>query len=401
MTLIAALSLLLIGAHLLGRIAERFGQPALLGQMLAGIALGPSLLGWVHAAPSLAAVADIAVLFVVVSAGLEMRMQHVLDTFRGRGTFALLLGFLIPAATAGAFAYAMNLELVPALVVTLCVSVTALPVALRILGGFGMLNTNIARVAISGALLSDVIVLLALGVAMAMSTGQQLNANGLFATLAIAIAKLGVLLAVVGACHFACLKLTASSVVGRNAASQPSVDSVLVLTVVFMFALGAVSELLGFHFAIGVFLAALMITRDLISDVRFESLSRTCELMTVSLFGPIFLAYQGIQFEIGSLSNAVLVAGLIGVAIVSKFVGGYAAARLQQMTSRDSWGVAIIMNARGVMEMVVASIAYRAGLVDQELFSALLLMGLVTTVITPWMLKRWLGSASATASAPP
>jgi Kef-type K+ transport system membrane component KefB len=389
MTLIAALSLLLIGAHLLGRIAERFGQPALLGQMLAGIALGPSLLGWIHADAPLAAVADIAALFVVVSAGLEMRMQHVLESFRGRGAFALIFGFLVPAVAGGVFAYAIDLERVPALVVALCVSVTALPVALRILGSFGMLNTNIARVAISGALLSDVIVLLALGVAMA--SGQPAEANGMLATLAIAVVKLGVLLTLVGACHFLCSKLSARSSGKRSAAAQPSGDSVLVLTVVFMFALGAVSELLGFHFAIGVFLAALMVTRDLISDLRFESLSRTCELMTASLFGPIFLAYQGIQFEIGALSDAVLVVGLIAVAIVSKLVGGYAAARLQQMTSRDSWGVAIVMNARGVMEMVVASIAFRAGLIDQGLFSALLLMGLVTTVITPWMLKRWLG----------
>jgi Kef-type K+ transport system membrane component KefB len=389
MTLIASLSLLLIVAHALGRVAERFAQPALLGQMLAGIGLGPSLLGWVHVTPSLGAIADLSVLFVAVTAGLEMRMQHVLETFRGRGTFALLLGFMIPAAAAGLFAHFIGLGLIPGIVATLCVSVTALPVALRILGGFGLLNTRVAQVAISGALLSDVIVLLVLGVTIAVAMPEH---GSLPLAAGAAIAKLGVLLTVVGVCHFFCLRLSRRGASTAAQTTQPSVDTVLVLTLVFMFGLGAVAELLGFHFVIGVFLAALMVTRDLISDGRFESLERTCELVTVSLFGPLFLAYQGIQFELGALSNVALVGGLIAVAIVSKLIGGYASARLKQLPHSDATGVAIIMNARGVMEMVVASIAYRAGLVDQQLFSALLTMGVITTVITPFLLKRWLST---------
>ena len=388
MTLITSMSLLLVFAHLLGRIAERLGQPVLLGQMLAGIVLGPSLLTWVKPGPGLAAIADLSVLFVVITAGLEMRMQHVLETFRGKGTFALMLGFMIPAFAAAVFSLAIGLTLIPAIVVTLCISVTALPVALRILNGFGMLNTCVARVAISSALLSDVIVMMVLGITMAMSLPQQ--TNNLLLTASLAIAKLGVLLVVVGVCYFICIKLSARGVWRQTTANQPSVDAVLVLTLVFMLALCAVAELLGFHFVIGVFLAALMITRDLISDARFESMERTFELMTVSLFGPLFLSFQGIQFELGALNNYTLVFGLILVAIASKLIGGYAAARMKRLPHHEASGVAIIMNARGVMEMVVASIAYQAGFVDQELFSALLVVGTVTTVITPFMLKRWL-----------
>jgi Kef-type K+ transport system membrane component KefB len=386
MSLIVGLSLMLIGAHVLGRLAEYFRQPALVGQMLAGIFLGPSVLGWVHAAPSLAAISDLSVLFVVVTAGLEMRIQHVLDVFRGKGSFALLLGFAIPAAAAGAFAHAMGLALIPGLVVTLCLSVTALPVALRILSSFHMLDTRVARVAIAGALLSDVIVLMILGIVLSLDNPAP---GGWVPTVGLSIAKLGALIVLVGICHFICLRLSALRAKrALDTVSQPA-DTVLIVTLVFMLALGALSELLGFHFAIGVFLAALMITRDLISDVRFESLTRTCELMTLSLFGPLFLAYQGIQFELGALDDALFVVGLILVAIASKLLAGYAAARLNKLPHQEALGVAAIMNARGVMEMVVASIAYRAGLVDQGLFSALLLMGIVTTVITPLLLNWW------------
>jgi len=393
MSLIAGLSLMLIGAHLLGRLAERLRQPALVGHMLAGIILGPSLLGWMQAGPSFAAISDLSVLFVVVTAGLEMRMQHVLDVFRGKGAFALLLGFAIPATAAAVFAYAMGLALIPGLVVTLCLSVTALPVALRILSSFGMLDTRIARVAIASALLSDVIVLMMLGIALSLSAPQ--SSGSWVPMVGISLAKLGALIALVGACHFICLRLSARrSVRAIETTSQPA-DTILILTLVFMLALGAASELLGFHFAIGVFFAALMITRDLISDARFENLERTCELMTASLFGPLFLAYQGIQFQLGTLNNGSLIVGLVLVAIASKLLGGYAMARLKKFPHQEALGVAAIMNARGVMEMVVASIAYRAGLVDQGLFSALLLVGIVTTVLTPLLLKQWLPRAKA------
>jgi Kef-type K+ transport system membrane component KefB len=385
---------MLIGAHLLGRLAERLRQPALVGHMLTGIILGPSVLSWVQAGPSFAAISDLSVLFVVITAGLEMRMQHVLDIFRGKGVLALMLGFAIPAAAAATFAYAMGLALIPGLVVTLCLSVTALPVALRILSSFNMLNTQIARIAIASALLSDVIVLMILGIALSVAAPHTVTEW--LPAVCMSIAKLGALIALVGACHFICLRLGAmGSARASEATRQPAVDTVLILTLVFMLALGALSEQLGFHFAIGVFFAALMITRDLISDARFENLERTCELMTVSLFGPLFLAYQGVQFQLGTLNNWSLVAGLVLVAIASKLLGGYATARLKKLPHQEALGVAAIMNARGVMEMVVASIAYRAGLVDQGLFSALLLVGIVTTVLTPLLLKQWLPRSKA------
>jgi len=376
---------MLIGAHLLGWVAERLRQPALVGHMLAGILLGPSVLNWIQAGPTFAAISDLSVVFVVVAAGLEMRMHHVLDAFRGRSSFALLVGFAISTAVAGAFAWLMGMALIPGLVVTLCLSVTALPVALRILSSFGMLDTSIARLAIASALLSDVIVLMVLGVVLSLvapSVGSWLPAAG------ISMGKLVALLACVGICHFACLRLSALRAARKVNSNYP--DTVLIATLLFTFAFGALSQLLGFHFVIGVFFAALMITRDLISDVHFEKLERTCEVITVSLFGPLFLAYQGIQFQLGALHNASLMVGLVLVAMASKLLGGYVMARMKNLPHREALGVAAIMNARGVMELVVASIAYHAGLVDQGLYSALLVVGMVTTVITPVLLRQWL-----------
>jgi Kef-type K+ transport system membrane component KefB len=112
--------------------------------------------------------------------------------------------------------------------------------------------------------------------------------------------------------------------------------------------------------------------------------------MTVSLFGPVFLAYQGIQFEISALNNGAFLLVLTLIAVGTKLIAGYIMARLKVLPHYEACGVAIVMNSRGVMEMVIASIAYRAGLVSQSLFSTLLIMGVIATVITPSMLRYWL-----------
>jgi Kef-type K+ transport system membrane component KefB len=393
MTLLASLCLLLACAHVLGWLAERCGQPALLGQMVAGILLGPSVLSWLKPGDGLEAIADLSVLFVVITAGLEMRMKHLLDAASGRGFIALSLGFLVPAVAASIFTYTLGLAFIPAVVVVLCTSVTALPVALRILSGFGLINTRVARVSIASSLMTDIVVVLVLGILIAVST--QKAGVPLSITIGTAILKLSLLLVIVGVCYYVCSRLSKRKPSWGAPSPRSREDRILILSVLFMVGFGVVSEGLGSNFIIGVFLAALLVTGDLISETRFRNLEQTCELMTVSLFGPLFLAYQGIQFEAGALKDEVFLLTLTSIAVVTKLIGGYMMARMKMLPRYEAYGVAIIMNSRGVMEMVIASIAYRAGLVSQSLFSTLLVVGVLATVITPSMLRYWLRDATS------
>lgn len=386
MALMTSIFVLLIAAHLLGRLCARVGLPMLAGHMLAGILIGPSLLSWIEPTPGLAAVSDVAVWFVVLTAGLEMRLQHVVDVFRGRGVGALLIGFLVPLCFGGAIAVAFSIAPVPAIVVALCMAVTALPIALQILSGFKMLSTQIARVSISGALLADVIVLMALGILIELTIADR--ASVWMTSAALAVAKLLALIAAIVAAHYACVRLMKRPRANASA-SVSETSAKLAFVMLFVLGLGALSETLGFHFAIGAFFAAMMISAELIGERPFERLEGTCEVLTASLFGPLFLAYQGMQFHLDSLSRPGFVVALIAAAIVSKLIGGYAVGRLKRMSSYDALGVGIVMNAHGVMELVVASIGLRAGLIDREVFSVLLAVGLVTTVLAPLMLKRW------------
>lgn len=393
MTLIQNLLLLLLCAHLLGQLAERLKQPALVGHMLAGILLGPFALHWIGANAALGALADLAVLFVVITAGLEMRMQQVLAVFRGRGALALLPGFLVPVALGYGFAVWNGSGWVSSVVVALCISVTALPVALRILSSFGMLETPVARLAISGALLSDVIVLLGLGV---LSSSSAADAP-LLRLAGLAGLKLCALIGLVIGGSYVCRGLIAATR-RRFAQHRKFHGSQLLVSLLFILSIAGISEFLGFHFAIGAFLASLMVSEQLNGTETAAQLRHSCEFMTDTLFGPLFLAYQGLQFTLASFAQPLFALGLIAVAIVSKLIGGYSSARLAKLSRQDAYGVAIIMNARGVMEMVIASIAYRTGLVDQNLYSTLLLMGMATTVCTPFLLRIWQKRAVAAAA---
>jgi len=397
--LMTGLFLLLAGAHLLGRLSVLLKQPALAGHMIAGILLGPSLLGWLTTNTSISAVSDIAVLFVVLTAGLEMRLQHVLDVFRGRGTVVMLIGFLVPAAAGLGVAVAFGLPPVPAIVVGICIAVTALPVALQILESFGLLHTPIGRVSIAGALLSDILVLMILGVIIGVAGSDHLRSiNG---SIALACAKLLGLVAILIAAQWLCKRLMRMrSTTGDGAGATGVSIANLSFVVLFVLGMGAVSELLGFHFAIGAFFAAMMIAPEVIGERSFDRLDDICKTLTASLFGPLFLACQGLQFQLQTLTHPSFVATLTLAAVVAKLLSGYVVGRLQRMDHHEACGVGIVMNARGVMELVIASIAFRAGVVDGEIFSALLAVGLVTTALTPLLLQRWQALRTPASSSP-
>jgi Kef-type K+ transport system membrane component KefB len=379
--------LLIAVAHVLGWLSRRLRQPALIGHMIAGVLLGPSILNQITSTPMLVTASDLALFFVVLAAGLELRIRDVSGLLRGNGIFVLLLGLFIPAAAAGVLVWLLQLPLVGALVIVLCISVTALPVALQILRAFNLLDTPMAKLAIVSAVLSDIIVLMGLSILMEMS--KQLDGAPLVVA-GRAVLELAALIALVIVAHFLCEYIASRHSARLNDTSR-RVHSIWtgVLAAFLSAGLGLASAKLGLHFAIGAFFGAMMITRDLMGDPHFERFERIVGAVTTALFAPLFLAFQGVKFDLQTLSNYGFLAAILSVAIVSKLIAGYVVGRLSRMSVHTSIGVGIVMNARGVMEMVVASIAYRAGLVDGAMFSALLLIGIVTSMLTPLLLARW------------
>ncbi|HEX2584513.1 MAG TPA: cation:proton antiporter [Steroidobacteraceae bacterium] len=381
MTVIQNICLLLISAYVLGLLAARLRQPELLGHMIAGIALGPALFGWVDASPALNAIADLAVLFVVISAGLEMRLHSVASVFKGNGLIALLPGFLVPAIAGGITAYAFHFSPMSTVVIALCTSVTALPVALRILSSFNLLSTRLAYVTIASGLLGDVAVLLTLGV---LSSAAKEDGN-VTQLLGVGLMKVAMLAAMILA------GVLISKAVYRRMALQPSrlASTQLSVGLVLILLFAIVCEAIGFTFVVGAFLGTLLVNEYHTDNHTPHPLRAHVDGLSTYVFAPLFLACQGTHFTVDAFTRPAFALTLLLVAIASKLIGGYWTGRWCGLPHHDARGVAIVMNARGVMEMVIASIAYRAGLVDESLFSTLLIIGVCTTVCTPLMLRHW------------
>jgi Kef-type K+ transport system membrane component KefB len=158
----------------------------------------------------------------------------------------------------------------------------------------------------------------------------------------------------------------------------------------------SVSEVLGFHFVIGAFFGALLLSHDLLGQRRFAQLQNTMESVSTGFLAPVFFASLGLQINLMSLKSFGFVTAVIVVGIVTKVVAGVVGGRLVGLPRADAWKIGAVLNGRGVMGIVVADIALQKGFIGEGLFATLILMSVVTTALTPLMIK----GATAAATEP-
>jgi Kef-type K+ transport system membrane component KefB len=165
-------------------------------------------------------------------------------------------------------------------------------------------------------------------------------------------------------------------------------ESLFAIFFVFILLFASLTEAVGLHFIIGSFLAAMMINKDLVGENNMKTFHRTTNGMAMGFLAPIFFAGIGLEFQFTSISNFGLLVAIIVVSFASKIVGGYVGGRFARLSHAKSVALGFGLNARGIMELVIANIAFSAGLIDVEIFSMLVIMGLLTTLVTPFLLKR-------------
>lgn len=398
MSLLTSLLVLIVIARLLGQIFQRFNQPAIVGEMLAGVLLGPSVLNLIKANAALSGISELAIFLVVLSAGLEMNFKDILNALRGRGVVIAVLGFIIPLTGGILVGTAFQLDVMRTVFLGLCVSITALPVTVRILQSFNLLDSDIARYSVATAIFNDVVALLALGAILNLPEHRSLQAVG------ISIISTSWKLVALGSFILGfnwVLKRVAERGVHVKKISERIVDllgneALFGILVLFVLAFGSISEALGFHFVIGAFFGALLIDRKYFFPSRYNELELTLRSVTEGFLAPVFFAYLGLEFNIGAMKSFGFVIIVLAVSIGSKILAGWLGGTLIRLSQAQSLGIGIILNGRGVMELVIANIAYERGFIGQDLFSTLVLMGVVTTMITPLLFRRWIMPQLAT-----
>jgi Kef-type K+ transport system membrane component KefB len=391
MPLLTSLLLLIVLARLFGRLFVKYGQPAIVGEMLAGVILGPSVFNIVQGTEALAGISELAIFLVVLSAGLEMNFKDVVDVMKGKGLVIALAGFIIPLIAGMSVGLAFGLAPTKLVFLGLCVSITALPVAVKMLESFNLLKTDIAKYSVATAIVNDVAALLALGVILNLPQEKSLFA--IATSVALVGSKLlvlaGLILGMNALLEYAQKKGIQFKRIPEKLVELFGSEALFGIVILFVLTFGSFSEALEFHFVIGAFFGALLIDKEFFFSSRYSELEHTLGSITNGFLGPVFFAYLGIEFNIMEVQSIGFILTVIIVSILSKIFAGWISGRSIGLNNKTSLSIGIILNGRGVMELVIASIAFKRGFIGQGLFSTLILMGVATTMITPLLYKKY------------
>ena len=391
MSLIEALLILLFLSRILGEIAERYGQSAMLAEILAGVLVGPSVLNYVHYTPEIKALADLGVLLLVFLTGMEMDLEGLWRAFRGRGAWVSLAGFVVPLALGIGVGLGFGLGSTRTIFVGLCIAITALPVSVRILMDMGKLQTEIGQKIVSAAVANDVASLLALGVILDVRGVG--TAKSLFTSIGLALAKVVIFMGAILVASRLIRRYTPKlrrtrPPMERLVARLKGKESMFAMAFLFVVAFAGLAEFLGLDFIVGAFFGAVLLTNAVLGRANFEEVHKTASNVTMGFLGPIFFAAIGLQFDASSLRDWRLALAVLFAAFAGKILGGFGGGRLAGMTSKQSWTLGMGLNGRGVMELVIANIGLADGFIGRQLFTILVLMAVVTTFFTPYLLKR-------------
>ena len=396
--ILLALAAVVIAGRLFGRIMIWIGQPPVIGEVLAGICLGPSLLGRIapeistyvlpgSVAPMLSVVAQVGVILYMFLVGLELSG----DLLRNRAHAAvatshasIVLPFVLGSALALYLYPRFSTSDVPftsfALFMGVAMSITAFPVLARILTDRGMSRTDLGVVALSCAAADDVTswCLLAFVVGVTQSTIES--------ALLVALLTLGFI-----ALMFIVVRPIVIRIVARADLRGPGREAVA-LTLVAVLLSALVTERIGVHAIFGAFLLGAIIPHD--SRLAHVMTEKMESLVTILLL-PAFFAFTGMRTEIGLVTGGTALAAtalIILIATAGKFGGTLVAARLTGMGWRHAASLGILMNTRGLMELIVLNIGLDLGVISPQLFTMMVLMALVTTIATTPILQ-WLHPA--------
>ena len=393
MPFIEALLLLLLVSRTIGEVAEHYGQLAMLGEIAAGVILGPSVLGVVHFTDEIRALADLGVLLLVFLAGMEMDLPRLWKSFRGRGVFVGIAGFVFPMLLGIIVGILFGLGPTRSIFIGLCIAITALPVSVRILMDLGKVQTEIGQKIISASVFNDVISLLILGVILDVKSKGGGAASAFlsmgFALLKTVMFMAGVVLVARVIKRYSPQRfLWSKNPFDRLLVKLKGKESAFAAVLLFVIAFASFSQALGLQFVVGAFFGSMLLTYEVLGRTKFQEVQKTASDVTMGFLGPVFFAAIGLEFDAASLRNWQLVVAILIVAFVGKICGGYLGGRLARLTADESWAIGIGLNGRGIMELVIANIALSNGFIGQRLFTTLVLMAVVTTFATPFLLKR-------------
>jgi Kef-type K+ transport system membrane component KefB len=391
--------ILMIGAaRLMNNALRRLGQPGVIGEILAGLLLGPSLLG--HFLPQLShavfgdkasapivIISQIGLILLMFQIGMDFEFGHLRNRRNSRGVVGIslasvgvpfCLGLLIGHVSAPILAPGID-PTVYSLFCGVGLAITAVPILGRILREFGLTRTDVGVVAISSAAVNDVI-----GWIMLAGVSAYAAASFSAAHMGMQIGGLLLLLAVL----WFVLRPFVNWLVARNPLRDGDVPANLMAVVIcLMLVLSICTYKLGIFAIFGGFAAGLLFHRH---EEFVTTWRRQVGRFVMVFFLPVFFTFTGLRTNVlglSTLGDLQWLAIVLAASILGKIIPVYLASRITGFDRHQSWVLGTLMNTRALMELIVLNIGYDLGFIPQKVFTMLVIMAVVTTIMTGPLLK--------------
>lgn len=377
--------IILVATRLLGEFSQRLRLPPLVGELAAGIIIGPYVLKLVTPDQSLNVISDLGVFFLMLLAGLQMDPREIRKAGL-RGGILAVIAFSLPYVGGFGIAALFGLGIVQSMFVGLLLSITAVPVSTIVLMQFGILETKLGNTVITAAVINDIFSLVVLSIVLQLHGANGAEVNIMETTINSVIK---ILLFIGGIFLVDILFRKANVWLQRRGTyffeklhTKEAAFGILLISTILVSVIAQV--VIGLHFIIGTFFSGLIVYKEIIRKENFERVYGIISAISFGFFAPIFFAVIGININIDSIANNLpFFIVLAIVAVITKVGGGYIGSRLTKFSKDECWAIAFLMNGRGMVELVIASIGYSSGIIDSTIFSITVTIGWATTILAP------------------
>lgn len=400
---VAEIVLLLLVGRGLGEIFQRDGQPAIMGQLIGGILLGPSLFGWIwpdgqhlifSSDPAqkgmIDAVSQLGILLLLLLTGMETDLRLVRRV--GAACFSIsITGVVVPFVCGFALAQFLPDALLPdprqrvvaGLFLGTALSISSVKIVAMVVREMNFMRRNLGQVIISSAIIEDTIGWLIIAVTFGIATNGSLQVLPLITT----VAEVALFMAF----SFTIGRRLVFTLIRWSNDSFRSEYAVITVILIIMGVMALITNLIGVHTVLGAFVAGILVGESPILSDHIESQLRG---LITALFMPVFFGMAGLSADLTVLTDptlALLTLALVAIASIGKFGGAFIGGRLAGMSLKEATAVGSAMNARGSTEVIVASIGLSMNILSHNLFTMIVTMAVITTLAMPPMLRWALG----------
>ena len=357
-----------------GKVFRALKWPVLFGELLGGIIVGPMVLNLVDPSSEVITVlAELGIFFLMLHSGLETD-PHELFKSSKRSLLVAIGGVILPFMGGYFVSLYFGQTNTEALFIGMGLSITAIAISVRLFKEYNISKTVTAHVTLGAAVIDDIIALMLFSMVLSLvETGNIDPMTVLF--------LLGKILLFFGIVIFGGMKI--SKYMGKFLRKKGFTFALIVALI-----LGIIAEWIGLHMIIGAFLAGLFIREEILDAKTFNKIEDRIYGLSYSFLGPIFFTSLAFNIDFTAIfTRPWFLAAILVVAILGKVIGSGGMAYLQKIPARKSLVIGLAMNSRGAVELIIASIGLKQGIIGQDVFSILVIMAFATTMFSIFAIK--------------